>query len=188
MVLLMTFAFDLFLLSLTISGTTGPNAHPGNMRFRDMIRENKPRYDALVKLSEREALSEQLWIGLRDNHNTRFLRPSVSDPKNVYEILDHERSVKKILHALRDLDRTRGPPRKGKAGKVTNTKKVRWNPTVASAEEKGVDFEMDFRAEMKKLHQNDTLLEAMKTSWKDEFDVKKKLFEDQVRLIGLLLF
>ena len=157
------------------------HSHPGNKHFRQLIRSYAPRYCSL-STGQREALSEEIWRGLRDDRNARFLRPSSSNPK-VYEILDHEKSVRKILFALRD-NRCKDKSNDSSAVvKKSSAKQVRWKTAVSSVEEERIAFENDARAEITTLYTNATLLEAMKTSWGDEFEGKKNLFEEQVRKI-----
>lgn len=149
--------------------------NPGNKAFRELIRTNKPRYDSMTG-DDRQVLSAQLWVALRDQEKMRFLKPVDSNPK-IYEVLDYERSVRKIFCALRDC-RPKGGWSVVRKTNATKPKQVRWKPT----EEKVV---------ISLLYQNETLMHAMKISWKDQFDEKKCLFEDQVRLNNdnlLLLF
>lgn len=140
-------------------------SHPGNAFFKQFIDQHKDQFDALPK-NKREALAETLFITLRDERNTRFLRPTDSNP-NILEPLDDERIVRKIWCALRDCRRS------VTTGKKKATKSVRWEDHIVAGDEA-------IREEIATLYENETLFQAMKSSWKDEFDIKKVVFEEQV--------
>lgn len=72
--------------------------HPGNKHYHRMIQSNKKIYDTMT-MEDKEALSEQLWAYLRVERGARFLKPTEYNP-NVYEVLDHERSVRKISECV----------------------------------------------------------------------------------------
>ena len=88
------------------------------------------------------------------------------------------------LFALRDCKCYNANKAKGgKKKKATGKKQVRWNPVISSAEEERILFESKVDDELSKLYVNDTVLKAMTQSWKDDFDEKKSLFEEQVRFV-----
>lgn len=136
---------------------------------------------------EKLVLSTQLWEKLHNERGCRFLR-ATEDP-SVYSITDHEQSIKKILFALRDCksynaNKAKGGKKKKATGKkATGKKQVRWNPVISSAEEERILFESKVDDELSKLYVNDTVLKAMTQSWKDDFDERKSVFEEQVRFV-----
>ena len=83
---------------LCVRGAEGNHAHKGNVMFRHIIQSKKPQFDAIMTFEERIAFAENLWSGLR-HKGSRFLRRTNNGR---YEILDYERSVRKIHFALRD--------------------------------------------------------------------------------------
>jgi hypothetical protein len=78
--------------------------HPGNKHYHCMIQSNKKIYDTMT-IEDKEAFSEQLWVSLRDERGARFLKPTEHNPK-VYEVLDHERSVRKISECVQSFAST----------------------------------------------------------------------------------
>lgn len=166
--------FDSYHLTFLSSLQQGAHpSHPGNQYFKQFIDRHKDEFDALPT-NKREALAETMFRTLRDERNTRFFKPSDSNP-NILEPLDDERIVRKIWAALRDCRRTVKNSKKKKPAKS-----VRWEDHICSGDEA-------IREEIATLYKNETLLQAMKNSWKDEFDSKKVVFEEQVsfRAFGL---
>jgi len=156
---------------------SGHGSHPGNKYFRELIKTNVTRFSTMTTSDEKLVLSTQLWEKLHNERGCRFLR-ATEDP-SVYSIIDHEQSIKKILFALRDCKCYNANKAKGgKKKKATGKKQVR--VTISSAEEERILFESKVDDELSKLYVNDTVLKAMTQSWKDDFDEKKSLFEEQL--------
>lgn len=174
------------------------HAHAANKSFRDLIVSHKDVYDTMTS-EDRLAFSEQIWASLQEK-GVRFLRP-LNQNSTRYEVLDHERSVRKILHALRDCRRSKAYQgnAEGKAkaaspivepAKIVSSiasTKVAPGRVAFGKRKKREDlacepknFDDDARAEIAKLYQNEAIRSSMIKSWKENFDVKRQLFEEQV--------
>jgi len=76
----------------------------GNVRFRELVIENKPAYDANSSLDYRTALAKKIVDELRPG---RFLK---LDDTGTYRVVDYQSSITKALFAMRDCKKK--PPKK----------------------------------------------------------------------------
>ncbi|KAL3794928.1 hypothetical protein HJC23_004305 [Cyclotella cryptica] len=156
--------------------------HPGNKHYHYMIQSNKKIYDTMTT-EDKEAFSEQIWASLRDERGTRFLKPTEHNP-NMYEVLNHERSVRKILFALRDC-RLKGKLKVSSAAAESKQKsqgkhtkrKLGFGAVEEECSRKPKFFDDEAAIEITKLYENNVLMEEMKKSWSNDFEAKKVLFE-----------
>jgi len=171
---------------LCIRGAGG-NSHPGNVAFRQIIHENKPIFDSL-QYDDKMQLVEGIWKDMKEK-GTRFLKQSTETSE--YDVLDNERSVRKILFALRDC-RVTGKPlskqaaaasvdgrRKSSAKKVSKTCQKQ-RPTKPRESIKPKDFDEVAKAEIEALLNRKELRRVMKDTWGDELPKKKPLIEAEL--------
>ncbi len=174
---------------LCIRGAGG-NSHPGNVAFRQIIHENKPIYDSLQYDSKMQ-LVEGIWRDMKEK-GTRFLKQGTET--SGYDVLDNERSLRKILFALRDC-RVTGKPLPKQAAAATDAgrrkssvKKVsktcqKHKPTKPRETVKPKDFDEVAKAEIEALLNREELRRVMRDTWGEELPKKKPLIEAEVRSI-----
>ncbi len=128
--------------------------YPGNKLFRRTISSNKAYFDTLTA-HEQESFAASLWSNLSLRH--RFLRPMGGG----YEVLNHDKSVKKCHHALVSC-------RTGSVEKL-------------DSQQPPMNFDDVAKDAIATLLSRQEIVDAMNSAWKSDAERKRKMLEEKVR-------